>query len=370
MKTRKNLLIICEGESTEPGYFDELRDEIIEKNIDYSITILPKPPVQIKAEQSAQEANTRNGGRRRAVRNGPVNDAYMVEDAYAAQPTRYVREAQLGLIDGTYDEAWAVYDLDGHPEHKQAYELAQEIINNRKVHVGFSSISFEAWVLWHFEQSNYPFQKTQCRTGKDLHDCGQTTHAKDCHGSICVTGHLKTQGYIGVQQDVKSVKYKELKDFVYTALFNAYFVRMSWHGGNGKLPFYEFNPYTTIDRLVFKLQNLPVDYHWIESADDFSVPDLAVEVKIAHPTIEIKLRNTRNTTQIIHPDVVVLVNVKGEQKPVISRSILAPSEIIDFTINLNNYLEHNPIYIAVKIWEESYQIVELPIPPRLPVTAI
>ncbi len=65
----------------------------------------------------------------------------MVEVGFLAQPTRYVREAQLGLIDGTYDEAWAVYEQDGHPEHTEALALATAD-PLQLVHIGFSSDCF------------------------------------------------------------------------------------------------------------------------------------------------------------------------------------------------------------------------------------
>jgi hypothetical protein len=362
MKTRKNLLIICEGESTEPNYFNDLRDEIIVKDIDYSITILPKPPLQKKAEDSVEEIIARNGGRRRALKNVPVEESYIVEKQYRAQPTRYVREAQLGLIDGTYDEAWAVYDYDGHPAHEEAYNLAQEITNHPRIHLGFSSLSFEAWILWHFEKNVNAFQKTQCRTGRELHDCGQATHKDDCTGSICLTGYLKTQAYISPERDVKTIRFKELEGKVYDALTNSYLTRQKLHQVHGLRPAYEFNPYTTVDRLVFKLMNLPINYQWIELFEDLSIPYLTVSVKDMYPIMELEILNISEGTLIIHPDAIILLTVKGDATELLTRCVLSPQETRTFTVNLNYSAENPSVYIAFKVAELTYKIIELPIP--------
>ncbi|TWV99347.1 RloB domain-containing protein [Chitinophaga pinensis] len=52
---RKTLLIVCEGTETEPGYFDGLRNLIIDSKLPYWIKISPKPTEEIKREEKAQQ---------------------------------------------------------------------------------------------------------------------------------------------------------------------------------------------------------------------------------------------------------------------------------------------------------------------------
>lgn len=361
MKIKKNLLIICEGQSTEPNYFHDLRNMLIDRNIDYNIVIRPKPPQQSKEDiEALAEFRLRKGGRKRTVTNINVDESDIVEEIYKAQPTRYVREAQLGLLDGTFEEAWAIYDLNGHSDHENAYNLSRTLINSKKIHIGFSSISFETWVLWHFEQNITPFARSQCRTGKKLHDCGQGTNTSDCQGNLCVTGYLKTHGYISSDKDVKSIRFNELQNDVYNALTNAYEIRQTTISGQSEVPYYKFIPFSTVDRLVFKMLHIPIDYQWV-TIDEVLIPHFNTKVGIVKNIVNIMIENTSDRIQIINLDFVVLVNVRGETKPVLERNWIQPIENKSFSIDLNDHKEFGSTYIAFKLADSIYQITELPL---------
>lgn len=359
MKVKKNLLIICEGESTEPNYFHDLRNRVIEQHIDYSIEIRPKPPEQKKEEKKAEEFKLRNGGRRRAITDDPVDESDMIEDAYKAQPTRYVREAQLGIADGTFDEAWAVYDLDGHADHEGAYNLAQRAVGGNKIQVGFSAISFESWILWHFEKNTTVFLKSQCRTGKELHECGQGENPLDCHGADCVTGYMKIKGYIPAGDNVKATRFNALAQHVHKALTNAYEIRQAANTRHPGMPYYKYIPYTTVDRLVFKLLHLPIDYQWV-TIDKFSIPGFNLEVTVANGHLHIELVNTRDRRQVINPNMICLVNVQGHVIPLLERRLPEPAALETFDILLADHQQLTPVYISVRSDEGTYQITELP----------
>jgi RloB-like protein len=75
-----------------------------------------------------------------------------------ATPLRFVKEARDRLAEGAFDEAWVVFDRNGHPAHEAAFALAAE--TDKPVNIAFSSRSFEQWVLLHFEKA-YSLLKQQ-----------------------------------------------------------------------------------------------------------------------------------------------------------------------------------------------------------------
>ena len=71
-----------------------------------------------------------------------------------AVPLRYVALAQMIEEEKEmYEELWAVFDKDDHSHHKEAYEKAKDEVNGKKVNIGFTSRSFEHWLLLHFEKN-------------------------------------------------------------------------------------------------------------------------------------------------------------------------------------------------------------------------
>ena len=165
---RKTILIVCEGHRSEPDYFNNLRDEVFSKVKDVYIRILPIPKdEQEKIEKEATNFVLRKGAKKRKIKEAINNiepENYLIEDEYKSQPTCYIRKAQLAYFEKGYSELWAVYDKDGHPDHKNAYLISQDIeLCDKIVNIGFSSISFEEWILMHFETCDISFVKSQCR---------------------------------------------------------------------------------------------------------------------------------------------------------------------------------------------------------------
>lgn len=361
MKTKKNILIVCEGSNTEPEYFHQLRDDLIRRGVDYSITIKPKPPTQALAElQALQEANpaARPGGRRRQVTDVEVPvEEFMVEETFLAQPTRYVREAQLGLIDDTYEEAWAVYDQDGHPQHQQAVALAVGDPNHL-VHIGFSSIAFEHWLLLHFELSNSAFQRSECRHQNEVFNCGQNIHPLDCHGTNCVSGYMKVQGYIPSIKNIKKVGYDDLSVRTNEALTRAYTLRRNQIAANPNVPIYDINPIVTVDRLVLKLLKEPFDLVW-----KYALP---VILRHIHFTILkngnellVNIQNTGKAGFIFDTGSFILLDVLGNTIQIFERFVAEAHATMIKTLDFENLNGFEPAYIGFKMEENRYAIIEI-----------
>ena len=116
LEPRKRILIVCEGEKTEPGYLKTLR-------IEEKIHLL-----EIEVVEAAGVPKT------------------LVECAVSKK-----REAErAGRRDPTmkYDEVWCIFDVDAHPNLPEALQQARD----NGVHVALSNPCFELWVLLHFQE--------------------------------------------------------------------------------------------------------------------------------------------------------------------------------------------------------------------------
>lgn len=357
---RKTLSIVCEGEVTEPNYFFVLAKKI-NTTLGYKrIKVTPKPPLlteeeqeEIKAEERLREENgtARSGRKKLKIRNVQKEpETISIPDDYAAQPLRYVWLAQQELK--IHEEAWAVYDLDQHTHHQQAFELAN--INGQKVHIAFSSISFETWVLMHFECCNLAFNKSQCRTGKELHLCGQGKHQNDCNGEDCTTGYLKINGYIPTTDDVKKTSYDSIAGHTEMALTNSLLLRQTY--GN-PIDCHNYNPITTVDRLVFKLCNISDDYKWI-SASDFPQKGLSYKV-IDENKWEFNYTNNSGNTFILQPTYFQLCNVQNIKHPIFTRKVIEPGENHSVLIDLKNHEDFQPKYLIIDNRDSTSNIIEL-----------
>ncbi len=354
---RKNILIICEGSTTEPNYFDSLRDLSIKQVPEYRIKIRPLPENDKIEITQASPATQRQGRKSRQINNVEVKEQPVPEE-YAAQPLRYVWEAQQGLVDGTYDEVWAVFDLDEHPRHAEAFTLCKETINGKSVQIAFSSISFETWILLHYEFNTTAFEKSQCRIQKESNYCGQNIHEHDCHGERCVTGYLKIKEFIEKEKDIKKISFQELKDKIPKALKNSVDLR-AYHPKNK--PIYKINPVTTVDRLVFKLLHTKFDYQW-RDIDSVTIHDRKVIVTKHDGLLKISVTNLTDTSFILLPEHLWLLSTNGESMLVGRRELINPqSSSLSQVINLTTIHNFEPTYIGFEIRVGVNGIAEIPV---------
>ena len=170
-KTKNNIVIVCEGTETEYDYFTGLKNYLGDSGKYYTIKIVPtKDPEGIQGGNRQRKNRKLNGDRDTLRYYEQVEESRELYDRYHKQPTRYVREAQLFLKDNIYTEAWAVFDNDDFPDLENAFKLASTDDN---LNIAYSSISFEEWLLHHFERNAKVFDRSECKADDKSIDCNK-----------------------------------------------------------------------------------------------------------------------------------------------------------------------------------------------------
>ncbi len=314
-KFSKNLLIVCEGTNTEPDYFRFIAENIsypneIWTNIEISDnkTVPNDIPIQAntilgkRKKRQFANPNTRKEKDKNVLKElyldiyGVIEGTSKYEDIKAV-PLRYVAQAQLiEQINQLYDELWGVFDKNGHTYHAEAYERAKIIVNNKSVNIGFSSRSFEQWVLLHFERSCIVFTKTECKVKKDTLNC---SGENGCKGNSCLVGYIRKNTVLknytksNQKNDLnKLMKILLSQEKLQSAFENSEWLRHKMAGelrkNNGKI--YELNPYTDVDILVRKLLAYEKEFIWadFDSIVEFEKNEIKLK-KINTDSIEIDM---------------------------------------------------------------------------------
>ncbi|MFS9332423.1 RloB family protein [Streptococcus mitis] len=107
------ILIVCEGERTEPNYFDQ-----------FEVT-------NIKIESRGIGDNT----------------------------IRLVEYAMKESEKNDYDQVWCVFDKDSFPNHN--FNKAVQLAQNKDFGIAYSNESFELWYILHFEFLNSQITRNQ-----------------------------------------------------------------------------------------------------------------------------------------------------------------------------------------------------------------
>lgn len=299
-----SILIICEGENTEPYFFNSIRDEIINNTYDvnYSISISPEPNLRDDELEGESEPSPHKKQRTKRLTKKAIVGEEPIKIT-GRPPESWVRAGLEELKNDSYDEVWVVFDHDNHPNRKEAFELANEEIRNKKVNIAFTSRSFEYYILLHFEQLYKAFTKTECRksikaqghkTKKVSIKCGTNQHPDDCKGEICINGYARIKKYWDESKKKESM-FPLLKDRLNIGFENSAWLRFYSNLKENNLPIYNRNPYVTIDYLVKKLiGNNSYNWEWISS--NFDLNELKIE--IIEP-FKIQLSNNRSVSLII-----------------------------------------------------------------------
>jgi hypothetical protein len=122
----KRILIVCEGEKTEPNYFSGFQKELRSREIVRKVYLEIKP-----------------AGR---------NYHRVVEVAI-----------RLKEQDGEYDQVWCVFDRDFKAENKnqQNYNTAIQLANENSINLAVSNDAFELWFLLHYEYYSSETHRTK-----------------------------------------------------------------------------------------------------------------------------------------------------------------------------------------------------------------
>ena len=300
------ILIICEGEKTEPLFFNSLKDELISGNFNNDIrniqlTIAPELPVdnnksiiKVKHKPSRKKRTTK---RIKKI----DNDKTEIKILSGKPPTRWVLTAKQHLQTGAFDEVWAVFDNDNHPEKREAFEEAKEEVNGKKVNIAYSSRSFEYYLLIHFERIYRVFHKTDCKIDRNTFiRCGTNKYPdNDCKGNICINGYAQKNNYWN-NTDKSNTKnshsaFHYIKDKIELGFINSAWIRYRSDIVENKIPIYDKNPYLTIDRLVKKLIDNEKEYIWVSKNKEYYFKNIKLSIKSS----KIVITNISNKTIIL-----------------------------------------------------------------------
>jgi hypothetical protein len=326
--SKYTLLIICEGKNTEPYFFHSIRDRILSGkylNEDLEIHIRPEVEDEDKIELKNIEYKPQRKSRQLLKGNRPVKD-----EIPGVPPLKWVLAAQEELNDGTFNEVWVVFDNDGHPAQKEAFEIAQKTINGKQVQIAYSSIAFEYYLLLHFERKYYAFQKSECRKGKVPINCSLDNHQDDCNGTLCIGGYVRQQGYWKKSKEKKSL-FPLIEDKLEIGFWNAAWLRYQSDTQDGDTPIYYRNPYVTTDTLVKRLTGFQDQYFVFIPLN--KIYNIKGNLLVCfQKDYSLKITNTSKNTLIIPPGSITKTLFTNRLKENLgNRILISPGESVDIT---------------------------------------
>jgi len=348
------ILIICEGEKTEPLFFQSISDELIDGkyNNDIRKVILRIAPEPIIEEEDFLNVEIKHKHKRNKRQTKKVtsidNDLEEIKILSGKPPLRWVLTAKEQLKTGEYDEVWTVFDNDEHPAKKEAFEEAKNKVKGKEVNIAYSSRSFEYYLLVHFERIYKKFTNTDCKLDSDTFiRCGTNKYPEnDCKGVECINGYAQIKNY-WLNTDKKNTKksvstYSLIKNNLKTGFINSEWIRYKSNIDEKEIPIYNRNPYLSVDKLVRRLIDCENNYIWLHRIDEYN--NGVINVKIDNNTITVT--NISNKTIIFPESSVCVINE--------SKIELNKREIIyvngSFEINISDY---NSNYYWFKIEYEK-----------------
>lgn len=256
-----SFFLAVEGTVTEKDYFNDLSYEK-EKSRDYTVSIYPS---------ESDEPN---------------------------QPINLVRKAQENLE--VFDECWAIFDYDDRQNLSQVYNLASQNINGKKINIGFSSRSFEYWILLHFEKNTKNFTYTDCKDERDHSKGCKMDPLHECGGNLCLCGYLRHSMRLGDYGKTSGYTlYENTKGRIETALINASWIKhyVTQAGASLQQP-WTINPYTDIDVLIYKLLKKEYAYSWRLLNNQFTVNNILYTVTADNGLVDIHIVNNSQSAII------------------------------------------------------------------------
>jgi hypothetical protein len=257
------MVIVCEDSVVAPTYLREIRAEVLPFGQWSDIAIYPIPPDEAATAKNNNPYKSPRKIRALLAGDGSADaSALDIEEQYRAVPVRYVREAQLRILEDGHNEGWAVYDLDGHPAQERAHELS---LTEPVIRLAFSGVAIEHWFLLHFVRDGTPYLKS-AHVPLDAHIPG---YAKDTKGRIDVFRHTRPRLEI--------------------ALENAGWLRTI--NATNPAPFYTINPFVDMDRLIKRLYGREEEISWGELGAHLTIRNLGVIVERAGITTTVRIVN-------------------------------------------------------------------------------
>jgi len=123
------VLIVCEGEKTEPNYFNELKDHLALNSANIIIT-------------------------------GDCGSSPMAVVKHVRLQYKYAKDAG-----DPFDKVFCVFDKDTHTSYHQAIEKLEAAKPKNTFYPVTSVPCFEYWLLLHFTYTTKPFQQNGSKSG-------------------------------------------------------------------------------------------------------------------------------------------------------------------------------------------------------------
>lgn len=270
--SKTNIFIACEGTQTEYWYFKAIKEQLDEGD-DFALTIYPDK--NDKEESSRKQTRT---------------------DKIYTDHNSLCKKAIEHLSNNFCDEAWLVFDKDGHLGIDKTFAEAQKA----GVRIAFSSISFEHWVLLHFEKNDTAFAKSDCKDAKKHYlYCGTGKHEADCQGLRCVAGHIRLKNYRANYDKSGGNLYAQISKRQLIAFENAAWLR--WRKqtdiqeADGKI--YTINPYSDVDVLLKQLFKIEETIVWGNLNDPISFKHFSICVTNERINLLVKIANNGKSSE-------------------------------------------------------------------------
>lgn len=244
-------------------------------------------------------------------------------------PINIIKEAKQSKKN--YNEVWVVFDKDRERDYEN--EVAFKIAANAKIKIAFSSISFEHWLILHFEKCRFAFQRSDCES--------RSTHAAPvvcvCHGTVCAKTYLKQPALFPTFEKGRSLLYDDLKDRNEIAVENAAWLRKY------QSPYTDIhllNPYTDVDNLLCELLKLK-KVSYMSIGETFAFDDLEITIldTSRNGNIITVIMQLNNLGQVAFPinnySPFIVIDNSGDtfQYHAIQASILLPDTVQQITLN-------------------------------------
>jgi hypothetical protein len=268
----KSIFIACEGKNTERLYFEKIK-EIKECDDFYSFSLTVYPD--------------RNEDKAKSDAIGLINEA--IERV------------------NQFDELWVVFDKDGYTKHKEAFELAK----SNGINVCFSSISFETWVLLHFELNCNSFEKS-----------ANIINDKFINNEKYFENYSKSA-------DLSIFPY--LEDKTINAFVNSSILKNFNSIHRSQIDIFDLNPYSDVDVLVKKLLEIDISFDSCYLNQEIEYNTIAVKIINDNDTIVFNLKNT-NSALVLNEFQFFNDNDDASNQIILKNIIIEPNAILEIPI--------------------------------------
>lgn len=267
-----SIYVVCEGSKSEPWFLLRFIEAAAQRfDLKYNATIYPTPKSDLEdskdgsSKSSAGRKSQRKTSGKRIQNQHEEPPKPLKETPKGGNPLYWVLHGKEKLK--SFSEVFVVFDKDGHPKMKEAFEVANEPDENgKKVTVILNSRSFEYYMLLHFERIYRAFEKTEC--GEKDHSGKKKPHTiyfncclssavaeKACSGDKCINGYARKNGYWTDSKDEHTFL---SATNIWRGIENGEYVRNRAVSENHGTDIYELNPYVDFQAILARFMEMSI----------------------------------------------------------------------------------------------------------------